>query len=220
MTSKDERVHKELEKAVIGGKKEIAIRFARLVIKEGYDPIEAIDKGLIKGMTIIGEKYAHHEIFLPQVLLAADSLYGALDVLLPYIPKEDAKNRARIIIGVVEGDVHDIGKNIVKTMLTAAGFKMFDLGKDISDEEFVRAAKKHRPQVVALSTLMTPTMDSMKETIDALVEANMREEVTIIIGGAPTSKEFADEIGADLHAMNAQEAVGKLKAMSLLPGQD
>jgi corrinoid protein of di/trimethylamine methyltransferase len=212
LVGKEERIHKGLEKAVINGKKDESIRFAKMVIKEGISPIYAIDLGLIKGMMIIGDRYAHHEIFLPQVLLAADSLYGALEILLPFIPKEDAQNHARIIIGVVEGDVHDIGKNIVKTMLTAAGFKMFDLGKDISDEEFVKATRKHHPYAVALSTLMTPTMDSMKETVDAMVESGMRGEVKIIIGGAPTSQEFAEDIGADMQAMNAQEAVTKLKA--------
>ncbi|OPY32526.1 MAG: Trimethylamine corrinoid protein [Methanomassiliicoccales archaeon PtaU1.Bin124] len=212
MVGKKEKVQKGLEVAVISGKREESVKYANMVIKEGLSPIEAIDHGLIKGMMIVGDKYAHHEIFLPQVLLAADSLYGALDILLPYIPKEDARNSHRVIIGVVEGDVHDIGKNIVKTMLTAAGFKLVDLGKDISDEEFVKAAKKHHPFAVALSTLMTPTMDSMKETVDALIESGIRADLKIIVGGAPTSQEFADEIGADLHGMNAQDAVAKLKS--------
>lgn len=193
------------------GKKDISVRYADQVIKEGIDPLEAIDNGLIKGMMIIGEKYAAHQIFLPQVLLAADSMYGALDILLPRIQKEDSLKQTRVIIGVVEGDVHDIGKNLVKAMLTAAGFKVHDLGKDVPDDAFVKGAKKYHPQVVAMSTLMTPTMDSMKATVDAMVEAGIRKEVKIIIGGAPTSQEFADEIGADLHAMNAQIAVEKLK---------
>ena len=213
LSGRKERILKGLEKSVISGKKEDSMRFAKMAIKENVSAIDAIDKGLIKGMMVIGDKYAHHEIFLPQVLLAADSLYGALDLLLPWIPKEDPRNSARMVIGVVEGDVHDIGKNIVKTMLTASGFKMFDLGKDISDDEFVKAVRKHKPFAVALSTLMTPTMDSMKETIDALVEAGLRADVKIIVGGAPTSQEFADEIGADMHGMNAQEAVTKLKSV-------
>jgi len=164
-------------------------------------------------MMIVGEKYAAHTIFLPQVLLAADSMYGALDILLPHIPREAAAKRIDMVIGVVEGDVHDIGKNIVKSMFTAAGFNTFDLGKDCSDEEFVNAAKEHHAHVVAMSTLMTPTMDSMKAAVDALVEDGCRKNVKIIIGGAPTSQEFADEIGADMHAINAQEAVAKVRQL-------
>jgi len=209
-----ERILKGLEHAVVTGKKDESIRYANRAIRGGVPALEAIDSGLIKGMMVVGDRYAEHSIFLPQVLLAADSMYGALDVLLPHIPKEDSAKRSRIVIGVVEGDVHDIGKNIVKTMFTAAGFNVTDLGKDISEEEFVEAVHKYRPQTVALSTLMTPTMDSMKASVDALVEDGCRKEFTIIIGGAPTSQEFADEIGADMHAVNAQDAVAKLRTLT------
>jgi methanogenic corrinoid protein MtbC1 len=163
-------------------------------------------------MMVVGEKYAAHTIFLPQVLLAADAMYGALDVLLPHIPREDAAKRVEMVIGVVEGDVHDIGKNIVKTMFTAAGFNVHDLGRDVPADKFVADTKANSAQVVAMSTLMTPTMDSMKASVDALVEEGLRAKVKIIIGGAPTSQEFAEEIGADMHAVNAQDAVTKVKA--------
>lgn len=200
-----------LERAVISGKRDIAIRYAKRVIKEGLDPVKAIDEGLIKGINVIGDRYAQREIFLPQVLLASDALYGALDILLPHIPKEDQRKGARVVIGVVEGDVHDIGKNLVKTMLIAAGFRVHDLGKDQSEESFVKGVRRFKAHVVAMSTLMTPTMDSMKATVDALVEGGLRQDLTIIIGGAPTSQEFADEIGADLYGLNANEAVRKLQ---------
>ncbi len=210
MANKEE-ILSSLENAVVTGKKAESIRFANEVLSTGIKPLDAIDAGLIKGMMVVGEKYAAHTIFLPQVLLAADSMYGALDILLPHIPREDAAKRVDLVIGVVEGDVHDIGKNIVKTMFTAAGFNVVDLGKDRSDEDFVRGAKEHHAQVVAMSTLMTPTMDSMKASVDALVEEGLRSKLKIIIGGAPTSQEFAEEIGADMHAVNAQEAVAKVK---------
>ena len=210
MANKDE-ILSGLENAVVTGKKAESIRIAKEVLSAGIRPLDAIDAGLIKGMMVVGEKYAAHTIFLPQVLLAADSMYGALDILLPHIPREDAAKRVDLVIGVVEGDVHDIGKNIVKTMFTAAGFNVVDLGKDRSDEDFVRGAKEHHAQVVAMSTLMTPTMDSMKASVDALVEDGCRKGLHIIIGGAPTSQEFAEEIGADMHAVNAQEAVAKVK---------
>jgi len=201
-----------LERAVVSGKKADSIKFANDVIQSGIKPLEAIDGGLIKGMMVVGEKYAAHQIFLPQVLLAADAMYGALDVLLPHIPREAAAKRVEMVIGVVEGDVHDIGKNIVKTMFTAAGFNVHDIGRDVPAETFVTTSKTNNAQVVAMSTLMTPTMDSMKATVDALVEEGLRSQVKIIIGGAPTSQDFADEIGADMHAVNAQDAVAKVKA--------
>jgi corrinoid protein of di/trimethylamine methyltransferase len=201
-----------LEQAVVNGKKAEAARIANEVISTGVKALDAIDTGLIKGMMVVGEKYAAHQIFLPQVLLAADAMYGALDILLPHIPREAAAKRVEMVIGVVEGDVHDIGKNIVKTMFTAAGFNVHDLGRDVPAESFVSSSRSNNAQVVAMSTLMTPTMDSMKATVDALVEEGLRMKVKIIIGGAPTSQEFAEEIGADLHAVNAQDAVSKVKA--------
>jgi corrinoid protein of di/trimethylamine methyltransferase len=196
----------------VNGKKAEAARIANEVISSGVKPPDAIDSGLIKGMMVVGEKYAAHTIFLPQVLLAADAMYGALDLLLPHIPREAAAKRVEMVIGVVEGDVHDIGKNIVKTMFTAAGFNVHDLGRDVPADTFVSNSRSANAQVLAMSTLMTPTMDSMKATVDAMVEEGLRSKLKIIIGGAPTSQEFADEIGADIHAVNAQEAVAKVKA--------
>ena len=209
-----ERILKGLEHAVVTGRKEESVRFASRALREDIPALDAIDAGLIKGMVVVGDRYSAHKIFLPQVLLAADSMYAALDILLPHIPREAASKRLNVVIGVVEGDVHDIGKNIVKTMFTAAGYNVHDLGKDRSDEDFVGGAREHNAQVVAMSTLMTPTMDSMKASVDALVEEGIRSQVKIIIGGAPTSQEFADEIGADMHAVNAQEAVAKLRSLT------
>lgn len=200
-----------LENAVVNGKKAESIKFANEVLANNIKVLDAIDSGLIKGMTIVGDKYAARTIFLPQVLLSADSMYGALDVLLPHLPVEEASKRVGLVIGVVEGDVHDIGKNIVKTMFTAAGFNVHDAGRDVPPDKFVDASKEANAQVLAMSTLMTPTMDSMKASIDALVEEGIRSQVKVIIGGPPTSTEFAEEISADLHGINAQEGVAKVK---------
>jgi corrinoid protein of di/trimethylamine methyltransferase len=200
-----------LEKAVVAGKKQEAVQYAKDALAAGVKALDAIDQGLIKGMNIVGDKYGAHEFYLPQVLLAADTMYGALDVLLPHIPKAEADKRIGMIIGVVEGDVHDIGKNIVKTMCTAAGFDVHDLGRDVPPETFVAKTKETNSHVVAMSTLMTPTMDGMKAVMDGLVEAGVRMNVKTIIGGAPTSKEFAEDIGADFWAGNAQDAVVKIK---------
>jgi corrinoid protein of di/trimethylamine methyltransferase len=200
-----------MEKAVVGGKREDAIKYAQEALANGVTALEAIDGALVKGMNVIGDKYAAHQVFLPQVLLAANSMYGALDVLLPHIPKADAAKKVNLVIGVVEGDVHDIGKNIVKTMFTAGGFTVIDKGKDVPVEAFLSAIKENHAQVLAMSTLMTPTMESMKNTVDGLVESGDRMKVKIIIGGAPTSQEFADEIGAEFHGVNAQAGVAKIK---------
>ena len=208
---KKEEILAGLEKAVVGGNKQESVKLANAALGGGVKALEAIDHGLIKGMTIVGDKYAAHEMFLPQVLLAADAMYGALDVLLPHIPREEAAKRVNVVIGVVEGDVHDIGKNLVKTMMTAGGMSVNDLGRDVPIENFVKSTKEKDAHVVAMSTLMTPTMDGMKQCVDGLIEAGLRMKVKIIIGGAPTSQEFADDIGADLHAINAQEAVAKVK---------
>ncbi|HOO03923.1 MAG TPA: B12-binding domain-containing protein [Methanomassiliicoccales archaeon] len=200
-----------LEKAVISGNKNDAIKYSKDALAAGVKALDAIDNGLVKGMTIVGDKYAKHEYFLPQVLLAANAMYGGLDILLPYIPKADAAKKVVGVIGVVEGDVHDIGKNIVKTMLTAAGLDMHDFGKDVPIENFVNSVKNQKANLIAMSTLMTPTMDGMKAVVDGLIENGDRMKVKIIIGGAPTSQAFADDIGADMHAINAQEAVKKVK---------
>jgi len=210
-----EQILDGLEKAVIAGKKADAKAHAQEALNTGIKALEAIDQGLIKGMNIVGEKYAAHQYFLPQVLLAADALYGALDILLPHIPKADLGKQVKAAIGVVEGDVHDIGKNIVKTMMTAGGFAVSDLGRDVPADKFIETVKNNGGGIVAMSTLMTPTMDGMKQVIDGLIESGMRMKVKAIIGGAPTSQEFAEDIGADLHAVNAQEGVAKLKAALL-----
>jgi corrinoid protein of di/trimethylamine methyltransferase len=209
---KKARILAGLEHAVVSGKKEDSVKYAHNAIRESVPAIEAIDNGLIKGMAIIGDRYSQHKIFLPQVLLAADAMYAALDILIPYISMEAAGERAVIVIGVVEGDVHDIGKNIVKAMMIAAGYDVRDLGKDQPEDAFVREAKLTNASVVAMSTLMTPTMDSMKTTIDAMVEDGVRTKTLIMVGGPPTSQEAADEMGADLYAMNAQEAVARIRA--------
>jgi corrinoid protein of di/trimethylamine methyltransferase len=206
-----EEILSELEQGVINGNKDLSVGAANNVLNSGLEALDAINNGLIKGMTIVGDKYATHEIYLPQVLMSADAMYGALDILIPAIPIEDSSARKGVVIGVVEGDVHDIGKNIVKAMLTAGGYDVNDLGRDVPVESFVENAEDHDAKLVAMSTLMTPTMDGMKQVIDGLIESGYRAKVKTIIGGAPTSPEFAEDIGADMHAINAQEAVTKVK---------
>ena len=162
-------------------------------------------------MSVVGDKFAAHQLFLPQVLVASKALYAGLDVLLPAIPAGDLANAKKAGTAVVEGDVHDIGKNIVKTMLTAGGFMVTDFGKDVPPANIVSGVKDGGLDVLCLSTLMTPTMEAMKQTVDLMKESGLRGNCTVTIGGPPTSPEFAKSIGADHRDTNAQDCVAYLK---------
>ncbi|MDR1690668.1 MAG: corrinoid protein [Candidatus Methanoplasma sp.] len=208
--SKEEILNK-LSEAVVAGKPNLAEEGAKEALAQKVDPLEAINAGLVKGMSIVGDKYAARQVYLPQVLMSAKTMYSGLDLLLPAIPKAAMADVKRCATAVVEGDVHDIGKNIVKTMLTAGGFVVIDMGKDVPIQKIVDDAKSEKLDALALSTLMTPTMDGMKAALDGLIESGYRKNVKVCIGGAPTSPEFAKEIGADHRDANAQECVAWLK---------
>ena len=206
-----EAILEELANAVVNCKADLSKAAAEKALAEGVGAVEAINEGLVKGMNVIGDKYAAHQVYLPQVLVAAHAMYAGLDILLPAIPKEDLADAKKAATCVVEGDVHDIGKNIVKTMLTAGGYIVTDLGKDIAPADIGKAVKENGIDILCMSTLMTPTMDNMKATIDVLKEDGTRPSVTVTIGGPPTSPSFAEEIGADHRDNNAQDCVAWLK---------
>ncbi len=206
-----EEIFEELANAVVNCKADLSKTAAEKVLAEGINPVEAINEGLVKGMNVIGDKYAAHQIYLPQVLVAAHAMYAGLDLLLPAIPKEDLADAKKAATAVVEGDVHDIGKNIVKTMLTAGGYIVNDLGKDVAPSKIAETVKAEGIDILCMSTLMTPTMDNMKNTIDLLKEQGTRGNCTVTIGGPPTSPSFAQEIGADHRDNNAQDCVNWLK---------
>ncbi|MFQ5613352.1 MAG: corrinoid protein [Anaerolineae bacterium] len=187
---------------------------AQEALDAGLDPLEAINEGLIKGMGVVGDRYNNREIYLPQVLMAAEAMYAGLELLTPHIKVGAAQAPKKIVIGTVEGDTHDIGKNIVKAMLTAAGFTMYDLGNDAPVESFIERAREVGADFVYMSTLMTPTMDAMNRVMDGLREEGLRAQVKVGVGGAPISQDFADDIGADLYALNAQEATERTKALA------
>ncbi|HJH57221.1 MAG TPA: corrinoid protein [Euryarchaeota archaeon] len=206
-----EEIFEELANAVINCKADLSKAAAQKALDAGVNPVEAINEGLVKGMNVIGDKYAAHQIYLPQVLVAAHAMYAGLDLLLPAIPKEDLADAKKAATCVVEGDVHDIGKNIVKTMLTAGGYIVNDLGKDVPPATIADTVKNEGIDILCMSTLMTPTMDNMKNTIDLLKEQGTRGNCTVTIGGPPTSPSFAEEIGADHRDNNAQDCVNWLK---------
>ena len=206
-----EAILNKLSDAVVNGKPDLAKEGASEALAAKVEALDAINNGLVKGMSIVGDKYAARQVYLPQVLMSAHTMYAGLDILLPAIPKAAVASMKKCATAVVEGDVHDIGKNIVKTMLTAGGFDVTDLGKDVPISTIVSDAKSKKWDVLALSTLMTPTMDGMKAAIDGLIENGYRKSVKICIGGAPTSPAFAKEIGADHRDANAQDCVAWLK---------
>lgn len=195
-----------LTEAVINGKKDIATELAQKALDEGVDPYNAIIDGLAKGMEIMSDRYDNKQAFIPHLLMSSNAMYGGMDVLSPHIKLEGGGARKVLVIGAVEGDVHDIGKNLVKTMMSAVGFEVIDLGKDVPIEQFAEAAAEHKADIISMSTLMTSTMDNMQKIMNAVISKGIRDKVKIIIGGAPITPDFAVEIGADATKPDAMEA--------------
>ena len=204
---------KELSEALFRGDVLKVKELTRLALKEEVEPREILEQGLIKGMDVVGEKFKNNEIFLPEVLLASQAMYGGLELLQPQLIKSGVEARGKVIIGTVKGDLHDIGKNLVAMMLRGGGFEVIDLGKDVSAEKFLVAIQKHKPDIVGLSALLTTTMMGMTEVITVLEKAGLRDKVKVMIGGAPVTQEFADEIGAEGYAPNAASAVDKAREL-------
>ena len=197
-----------LAEAVINGQKEEAERLTQEAIDEGVRPGAIINDGLIAGMGVVGEKFKNNEFYVPEVLIAARAMQSAMSKVRPLLAEGEIQAKGTVAIGTVKGDLHDIGKNLVAMMLEGGGFDIVDLEVDVSPEQFV-AAVSEGANVVALSALLTTTMPSMKDTIDALTEAGLRDQCKVIIGGAPVTQSYADEIGADGYAPDAASAVDK-----------
>jgi 5-methyltetrahydrofolate--homocysteine methyltransferase len=204
-----------MARALIVGDKDTVARKTREGLDLAMDPKALIFKGLIPGMDVVGEKFRRNEYYVPQVLLSARAMYAGLDLLKPLITAgaRPDDHLGVVVIGTAQGDLHDIGKNLVGMMLEGAGFKVVNLGRDVAPEVFVKAVEEHRADIVGISALMTTTMPGMKRTIDALIKAGLRERVKVMVGGAPVSQAFADEIGADGYAKDATRAVIKAKAL-------
>lgn len=216
--NKNQNLFHELSDAVVEMDEDLTNDLANRVITEGKDPLAAIEKGLVDGMNRAGELFESEEYFIPELLLCSDAMYAGLDVLKPHLKQDRTANHPKIVIGVVEGDTHDIGKNLVKIMLESAGFEMYDLGRDVPPAKFVEEAQKNHASIIALSTLMTTTMSGMAEVIRLLKEAGIRDSVKVIIGGGPISQSFADQIGADGYSSNAPDAVRLVKRLLNMEG--
>ena len=204
--SKEELLAK-LSEAVLEMEEEDAAEYAQEYVEAGYPAFDGIMEGLVDGMNKASDLYDAEEYFVTDLLLCSDAMYAGLEILKPHLPVEDGEGKAKAVIGVVEGDTHDIGKNLVKILMDTAGYEMYDLGRDVSLDAFVEKAKEVDAQLVCMSTLMTTTMDGMRVVIEKLKEAGIRDNVKVMIGGSPISQKFADEIGADGYSTNAVEAV-------------
>jgi len=196
-----------LAEAVINGRKDEAEQLAQAAIDEGVDPAAILNQGLIAGMSVVGEKFKNNEFYVPEVLIAARAMKTAMEKLRPLLVAGGVQPVAKVVIGTVKGDLHDIGKNLVAMMLEGGGFGIIDRGVDVAPEAFVAAVNEEGANIVAMSALLTTTMPSMKDTVDALVKAGVRDRVKVMIGGAPLTQNYADEIGADGYAPDAASAV-------------
>ena len=204
--------------SVLHGDKEKAVQLAKESVERQYDPLKVIDEGFIKGVKKVGELWEEGTYFLPELVLGAEAMKAALSVLQPILLQKNIqrKESGKVIIGTVQGDIHDIGKTIVTTMLSAHGFEVVDLGADVPNQVFVEKAKEQKVDFLCMSSLLTTTMQNQAKVIEELDKARIRENLKVMVGGAPTSQQWAKQIGADLYAENAVEAVKVAK--SVLPG--
>ena len=189
------------------GEDEVVAELVQQALDQSMDPHEILQGGLIAGMDEVGKDFKADILYMPEVLIAARAMHAGMDVLRPLLAESDVAGAGKYLIGTVEGDLHDIGKNLVRMMLEGAGFDTVDLGKDVKAETFVAAVREHQPNILGLSALLTTTMLAMKTTIEALEEAGLRDSIKIMIGGAPVTAAFAEEIGADAYAPDAATAV-------------
>lgn len=204
---------KSLREAVIKGDIAAAVEETKGALDGGTNPQQILNDGLISAMDEVGERFAKGLIFVPQMLRSAKTMKECVELLQPYFKEGDVTSKGTVLIGTVKGDLHDIGKNLVSMMLEGAGFKIVDLGVDVSPETFVQKTREVKPDIVGMSALLSTTMPSMPKTIDALQDAGLRDEVKIIIGGAPVTDRYAVEIRADGYASDAGSAVTKAKSL-------
>ncbi len=210
---KEDEIFSRMGQAVIVGDMEEAKKATQDSIDAGIEPWIALTDGLAKGMEVVGDKYESKEYFLPEVLISSEAMYAGLDLLLPLLKAEAKGKREKVVIGVVEGDIHDIGKNIVKAMLTAAGYDCIDVGRDVPTPDFVETADGEKARVIAMSTMMTPTLMSMKDVEDELDKRGLKGEIKTIIGGGTVTDEWKSKIGSDAYGKDAVEAVDKVKIL-------
>jgi corrinoid protein of di/trimethylamine methyltransferase len=214
MSREKEELIERLANAVLELDEDLTKELSQEVINQGFDAWEAIEQGLLLGINQAGKLFDEEEYFVPELLIAADAMYAGLAILRPHVKDHSTGNPRRVVIGVVQGDTHDIGKNLVRIMLEVSGFEVHDLGRDVPARRFVDRAVEVKADIIALSTLMTTTMDQMAEVIRILEAENIRKNFKVIVGGSPLSQQFSDRIGADGYAPKAALAVQLAKRLS------
>ncbi|MGD2157223.1 MAG: corrinoid protein [Anaerolineales bacterium] len=197
------RIFERLSTIILEGDGEKAPELVQKALDQGLAPKDILDNGLIVGMDEVGARFKRGDMFVPEVLMSADAMSAGLDVLRPHLAASGVKLLGKIVMGTVKGDLHDIGKNLVSMMCEGSGFEMIDIGFNAEPEKFIEAIKEHQPDIVGMSAMLTTTMRAMGYTIKAIEEAGLRDQVKIMVGGAPVDKEFADRIGADGYGSNA-----------------
>lgn len=206
----NEELYGLISQAVIEGEDEEAARRVAGALEAGLPPLEIMERGIVHGIRTLGELWKANEVFLPEVILAADAFKAAFSIVKPRLEEGQSLSKGkRIVIGVVQGDVHDLGKNIVIAMWTSAGFEVIDLGINVSTQQFIEAAREHQPAIIGLGAYMTTTMLHMRDVIAELEKQGLRHRLKVIVGGVPTSQKFADEIGADSWGKDALDALYK-----------
>ena len=197
----------DIQNCVLDGELDEIKDLVQKAVDEGIDPAAIINDGLIGGMNIVAPLFKSGEMFVPEVMESADTMNEGMQVVKPLITDADMPTKGKVIIGTVNGDLHDIGKNLVVLMMESRGYTVIDMGVDVKEEQFVEAIKEHKPDIVGMSSLLTTTMMKIDDTIKMINESGLRDQVKIIIGGAPISQEFADDIGADGYSEDASTAV-------------
>ena len=182
-------------------------------VDEGGDLEKILNEGILAGMSVVGDRFKKNEIYVPEVLIAAKAMKQAMEVLQPLLTEKDTKRKGTIVLGTVKGDLHDIGKNLVGMMLEGAGFEVIDLGVDVTPEKFIQVAKEKNADITGLSALLTTTMPAMREMINSLNKSALKGDLKVVIGGAPVTQDYANEIGADGYAPNAASAVDVVKEL-------
>lgn len=204
---------KEISQYLQQGRAKNVKELVQKALDEGIDARTILNEGLLDGMSIIGEKFKNNEVYVPEVLIAARAMYAGMDVLKPVLSSSGVESIGKVVLGTVKGDLHDIGKNLVKMMMEGRGLEVIDLGIDVPPEKFIEAAKEHNAQIIACSALLTTTMTEMKNVVEAAKEAGIRDKVTIMVGGAPVTENFCKSIGADIYepdAASAAESAAKI----------
>ncbi|MBU1475736.1 MAG: corrinoid protein [Acidobacteria bacterium] len=197
----------EIAESVVNGEDTLTRELMEKALAEGLPSAELLENGLVAGMSVVGQRFKNNEIFIPEVLVSARAMKAGMEILRPHLVQDDLQSRGKVVMGTIQGDLHDIGKNIVAMLLEGAGFEVIDLGADVKIERFVEAAKTEEADLVGMSALLTTTMINMKTVIEDLKKAGLSKPVKTMIGGAPVTRDYADRIGADGYASDASQAV-------------